>query len=172
MMKVIATVLLLTFTPTVIWAAPCVVQNYGDPKKTPNWDCPSPGEDSLVPRLQLRTSVSLKAESKAPWAGVLMDKDRVLTLGLRIKALRRLRWMDQTRFAEIIAVNKEYDESIKKVEIKLALSQRDSYKSQTTALAKEVESLRAWWRHPAFWFAMGMVVTAASATALGLTLRK
>ena len=97
---VIVLVASLTFAPVAWAAAPCTKQIYTDHKNAPRYDCPGPGENSLVPRLQLKTSAVLELGKKAPWAGILMDKNRVMTLGLRIKALRRLRYLGMKGAAE------------------------------------------------------------------------
>lgn len=162
----------LTFGP-VAWAkTPCVKQTYTDWSKPPDYDCPGPDEDAMVPRLQLKTSAALELGKKAPFAGILLDKNRVLTLGLRIKALRRLRYLQMKSAAEKLAAERELLKASHKATLDLRTSQRDNYKSQTVALQKEVIRLNKWYRSPALWFAIGFVTAAAGATALGIALRK
>lgn len=163
----------LLLSPVRVWAAdPCVKQLYNDPKVEPDYDCPSPHEDSLVPRLELKASVHLKVKEPAPWEGILMDKERVIVLGLRVKALRRLRWQDM-RTAEGKLLNEiTFAKSSAKADLDLARSQRDNYKTQNTEMAKEIVRLNRWYRSPTFWFATGFVVAAAGATALAFGLRK
>jgi hypothetical protein len=166
-------VLLVMLCPTWAVAADnCTKQIYTNPKVEPNYDCPGPGEDALVPRLQLKTSVELKLKQPAPWEGVLMGRNRVLTLGLRIKALRRIRWQETTGFKEQMEAEKKLDASMYQATINLRTSQRDNYKQQVVEQRKEIERLNKWYRSPTLWFAVGFVTAAAGATALAFGLRK
>jgi hypothetical protein len=149
----------------------CVKQIYTDPKVEPNYDCPGPGEDALVPRLELKTSVELKVKQPAPWDGILMGKNRVLTLGLRIKALRRIRWQETVGFKERLEAEKKLDASMYQATINLRTSQRDNYKNQVVEARKEIDRLSKWYRSPTFWFATGFITAAAGATALAFGLR-
>lgn len=167
-----AVLIVLLFSAPAWAQTPCPTQIYTDAKKEPNYDCPSPGEDSLVPRLQLKTSVELVVKKPAPWSGILLDKNRVLTLGLRIKALRRIRWQENISFQEKLANEKKFDASMYQATLNLRTDQRDNYKKQTEALQKEVIRLNKWYRSPTFWFAAGFVTAAAGATALAFGLRK
>jgi hypothetical protein len=168
-MRLLIILLLLTSTA---YALDCPRQQYDDPKKQPDYSCPSPGEDSLVPRLQLKASVDLKKSVKTPWAGILMDNNRVLQLGLRIKALRRIRWNETTANLERRKIEQEYLLSNHKLEKTFIVKQRDNWKEQALAAHKELESGRKWYNSRSFWFATGVVVTAAAATALAFGLRK
>lgn len=163
----------LLLSPVRVWAAdPCTHQVYADPKVEPDYDCPSPHEDSLVPRLQLKVSVELQLKDPAPWDGILMDKERVIVLGLRVKALRRLRWQDMRLAEGKLDTERSFLKASSKADLDLARSQRDNYKAQTTEMAKEIDRLNRWYRSPTFWFATGFVVAAAGATALAFGLRK
>lgn len=163
----------LLLLPSLSWAAdPCTLQTYSDPKVEPNYDCPSPHEDSLVPRLELKTSVNLKVKEPAPWAGVLMDKERVIVLGLRVKALRRLRWQDMRTAEGKLSNELGLAKATSKAALNLAVSQRDNYKEQTKALQEEVIRLNKWYHSKVFWFSVGFITAAAGATALAYGLRK
>jgi hypothetical protein len=170
-MRWLALTVLLCSAPAYA-TAPCTKQIYTDLKKEPNYSCPGPGEDSLVPRLQLKTSVELKVKKPAPWPGILMDKNRVMTLGLRIKALRRIRWQETIGWQEKLENEKKFQAAMYQATLNLRTSQRDNYKSQTKALQEEVIRLNKWYRSPTFWFATGFVVASAGATALAFGLRK
>jgi hypothetical protein len=173
MIRLVAALLVITMSSTA-WAVPCIKQVYSDPKKEPDYKCPSPGEDALVPRLELKTSVELvpSKKPKIPWPGILMDKNRVLTLGMRITALRRLRWMDMVRAGELRENDRKYDAAQFTATINLRTAQRDNYKGQTKELQEKVISLNKWYRSPALWFAVGFVVAAGGATALAVGLRE
>jgi len=163
----------LLLLPGRAWAAdPCTRQDYSNPKVEPNYDCPSPHEDSLVPTMQLKTSVSLKVKEPAPWDGILLDKDRVIVLGLRIKALRRLRWQDMRTAEEKLANESTFAKASSKADLELARSQRDNYKEQTKALQEEVIRLNKWYHSKVLWFSVGFITAAAGATALAYGLRK
>jgi len=163
---------LILFSLPARAADPCVKQLYSDPKVEPDYDCPSPHEDSLVPRLQLKESTTLKLKEPAPWEGILMEKERVIVLGLRVKALRRLRWQDMRAADERLESERTFLKASAKADLDLARSQRDSYKEQNKALQAEVTRLNRWYHSKTFWFVTGMVVTAAGATALAFGLRK
>lgn len=168
-MKALIICLLLLSSPA---QAICVKQIYTDFKTEPDYNCPSPGEDALVPRLELKASVSLKAKDKSPWDGILLDKNRVLTVGLRITALRRLRYLDMKAASEQKDALLKFETAQHAAALNLRTAQRDNYKSQTVALQKEVIRLNKWYRSPALWFAAGFVVAATGAAVLAYGLRK
>jgi hypothetical protein len=168
-MKVLIALLLLAVPAH---AMDCPRQDYTKPDKQPNYDCPSPGENSMVPRINLKASVELKKQAKAPWTGILLDTNRVLLLGLRIKALRRIRWVETIQFQERRTIEKEYLVSQHKVEKAFLVKQRDNWKQQALDAHKALESRYKWYNSKALWFATGVVVTAAAATALAFGLRE
>lgn len=154
---------LILLLPLSSAADPCPKQIYTDDKAEPDYDCPGPGEAALVPQLQLQTSVALSVKDKVPWPGILMDKNRVMVLGLRIKGLRRLRYLDMKSAREKLSNEVKFVKADSKAELDLRTSQRDNYKSQTVEMAKEISSLKSWYRSGPFWFAVG-VVTATAGT--------
>jgi hypothetical protein len=171
-MRAIIVALILLWPCIAIAADQCTKQIYSDPNVEPDYSCPGPGEDAMVPKIQLRASVELKAKQASPWSGILMDKNRVLVLGLRIKGLRRIRWQENNTCRESLAAEKKFMEDSFNATIKLRTSQRDSYKAQNVDLRKEIVRLNRWYRSPTFWFVTGVLVTAAGATALAYGLRK
>ena len=150
----------------------CPKQVYSDPSKQPDFNCPGPGEDALMPQLKTRSSVGLEPTEPAPWAGVLMDRNRVYLLGLRIKALRRIRWEEIMGCGEILNAEIDYITQTKQATIDLRTSQRDNYREQTKDLQKEVVELNKWYRSPALWFATGFVVAAAGAVVVVVVVRE
>jgi len=163
--------IILLLLSTTSYAADCPRQRYDLPDKQPNYDCPSPGEDSMVPRLNLQASVELKKGAKAPRAGILLDTNRVLLLGLRIKALRRIRWSETVQCQERRKIEQGYLASQHKLEKTFIAKQRDNWKQQAVDAHKELASRYRWYNSKAFWFAAGVVTTAAAATALAYGLR-
>ena len=159
------------FLVALLLAAPayaqkqCPVQNYVDLSTEPDFDCPGPGEEDLLPNLELKSSVALEPNQPAPWEGILMDKNRVLRLGLRVKALRRLRWQELRYCGELAAAELDYIEDTSRAELDLRTSQRDTYKSQVELLQREVRALDSWYRSPILWFSVGVIVSAAGTTA-------
>jgi len=144
----------------------CTKQIYTDPLIQPDFDCPSPGEEELLPKLELRPSVGLEPTQPAPWAGVLMDRDRVFLLGMRIQALRRIRWNENTGFAERLEAEVDYISQTKQATLNLCIAQRDNYKKQAETAQKEVIKAYKWYRSPALWFTAGFVIAAAGVTVI------
>ena len=161
----------LLFAPPAWAEEQCPKQVYTDPLIQPNFDCPSPGEEELLPKLELRPSVGLEPTQSAPWAGILMDRDRVFLLGMRIQALRRIRWNETLGCAERLEAEIDYISQTKQATLSLCISQRDSYKKQTEAAQKEVIKAYKWYRSPALWFTVGFVVAAAGTTIIVVAVR-
>jgi hypothetical protein len=120
----------------------------------------------------MRDSVGLAADKKAPWEGVLMDRNRVLTLGLKVKAIRRLRYLDMLKRNDKAAAELKLVRANAEADLKLRTSQRDNYKEQVDVLRKELRASNKWYRSWTFGFVLGLVVTAAGTTALAYSLRK
>jgi hypothetical protein len=163
-MRILALVLSLLLAAPLHAQEQCPKQTYTDPAKEPDYSCPSPGEDHLVPKLQLKASTKLLVGDRAPWTGILMDSGRVMVLGLRIEALRRLRWEDTLYCAELAGAQVDYVAQMAQAELELCISQRNNYKSQTKRLQKEVIKAYKWYRSPALWFTAGFVIAAAGTT--------
>jgi hypothetical protein len=144
--------------------AQCTKQTYTDPLIQPDFDCPSPGEEELLPKLELRPSIGLEPTQPAPWAGILMDRDRVFLLGMRIQALRRIRWNETLGCAERLEAEIDYISQTKQATLTLCIKQRDNYKKQVEAAQKEVIKAHKWYRSPALWFTAGFVIAAAGTT--------
>ena len=119
-MKTLVILALLGLTaPSWAQQPPCTTQDYSDPAKAPDWTCPGPDEGILVPDMSFRPSVGLDAGAayqrsdqtglvKLTYPAVLMDKDKVLQLGLRIQALRRLRWLERHKMKDVVEVERRY----------------------------------------------------------------
>ena len=151
--------------------AECPRQDYNNPKVEPDYNCPGPEEETLVPQLQMTDSMELLKGKPAPWDGILMDKNRVLTLGLKVKALRRIRYIERQNFAQKIEAEATFLRATAKADLDLRTSQRDSYKEQLVQAQKDLAKAQAWYRSWSFGLVLGIVVTTAGATALALGLR-
>lgn len=165
-------VIIAMLFPGLTAAETCPRQRYDDPQKQPDYNCPSPGEDSMVPRVTLKASVELKKAAKAPWSGILLDQNRVLVLGLRIKSLRRIRWTETIQYQERRKIESEYLKHSHALEKTFIAKQRDNWKKMAKEAYEELVSHRKWYNSRSFWFAAGMIVTAAAATGLAFGLRK
>lgn len=160
------------FSSTAFAEKLCPQQIYTNAKAEPDYECPSPGEAAMTPKLQLTASVALKFQDKAPWDGILMQKERVLVLGLTIEGLRRLRWIDITSAEERLQLETEYLKKNHSTELSFTRQQRDNWKKVSEDALKDLASYQKWYRSNTFWFMTGVVVTAAAATALAYGLRK
>jgi len=148
----------------------CVTQDYAKTVE-PNYDCPGPGEDTVVPQLKYKLSVGLDKDKAAPFAGILFEPNQVLQLGLRIKGLRRLRYIEQSQTQARIKVEVDFTKSMAAAESKLLENQRDGYKGQLIDTRKELDSERAWYRSWSFGFVLGTAVTCAAAVSLAVAVK-
>jgi hypothetical protein len=149
----------------------CLAQDYSNPQMEPSYACPGPGEDALVPNLNPKASVPLKLGVPAPWEGILLDKDKVLELGLRISALRRIRWMETTSAEEKLANEVKFTTQSLKADLDLRTSQRESYKQQVTQLQTELAKEKAWYRSWTFGVVVGVVVTTVAVVAVAYAIK-
>lgn len=150
----------------------CGPQNY-DSDEQPNFDCPGPGELELRVDLHPPASVPVHQgeEVVAQWDGALVHRDRLLEVGLSLKAVRRLRWLDRLRLTEEFEIRIHYEEQVAEARLRFAEEQRDVYRERATAAESRARSAEAWWRSPALWFAVGIIVAGAltAVTAYGLS---
>lgn len=162
---------LLQLWPVISFAETCPRQDYANPKVEPNYDCPGPDEESMIPQLQMGPSAELLKGKPAPWDGVLMDKNRVLFLGLRVKGLRRIRYLERQDYQRRLEAELAFQRATAKADLDLRTTQRDSYKEQLVQAQKDLAKAYAWYRSWSFGLVLGFVVAAAGATALAMALR-
>ena len=143
----------------------CIPQKYNDPATQPDYACPSPGENALVPLISLKTSVELTRGKASPWSGILMDPNRALVLGLRVKALRRLRWMDEITHRDKLDNELEFARKSAEASRNLLVSQRDSYKTQAAEMQRQLMEERKWYRSWAFGVVVGVLTTTIAVVA-------
>ena len=154
---------------------PCVDQGYSDPTREPNYDCRGPGEDMLVPDTDSQPSIGVKAGVQAPaqkWDAVLMDRAKVTELGLRLKAIRRLRWLDLHKGADLLVIEQKYLRDTTAEKDKLSASQVASYREQLQTSRAELAKERSWYRSWTFGLILGVVVTAAAGAGIAIAVRK
>ena len=171
-------VILLCLIPSLAWATPpCIEQNYSNSKKAPIWKCPGPGESILLPDIKFNPSIGLEAGSTYIKKGsdkdvlinydtVLMDRQKVMQLGLRIQGLRRLRWLDMHRGAEILAIEKKYMADRIRIKLELEVVRSQTYKGQRDQARKERDSAGRWYRSWTCGLVVGIVVTAGATIAV------
>lgn len=168
MRSIISLTCAILFSAIAFAEEPCAPQNYADPAREPDYDCPSPQENVLVPEVQAQPSVELKKGDTSPQSGILMDKNRVIYLGLRIKALRHLRWIDTTSAIKRLAAETAYQQKVSQAKETLLQSQVESYKKQYMDTRDELLKERKWYKSWSFGLVVGIVVTSAAATAIAV----
>jgi hypothetical protein len=170
-MKKASVVLILLWSAQAM-AAPCVEQNYSDPKAPPDFSCPGPGESVMVPEIDTRPSKGLPKGTeikladrliKLDYDAVLMSRNKTLELGLKIKGIRRLRWLELHRAKDLMTIERKYVSDryqsqldLEKIRTKTAVSQRDQAREQR-------DTARAWYRSWTFGLIVGVVITTAAA---------
>lgn len=171
-------IILLTLIPSLAWAnPPCTEQNYSNPDKAPNWKCPGPGESILLPDIRFRPSVGLDTGAsykkddgtgltKLTYPAVLMDKDKVLQLGLRIQGLRRLRWLDLHKGAEVLKIERKHTGAQLQAKLDLEKTRSKTYKGQRDDARRQRDEAKKWYRSWTFGFVVGIVTTSAAAVAV------
>lgn len=164
--------ILAAWVPAWAQEKPCTTQNYADPKNTPDWTCPGPDEGILVPDMPSRASVGLdagasyrksgEAEVKLSYPAVLMDKEKVVQLGLRIQGLRRLRWLERHKAADTTEIEKKYMADRLTAQLKLEQSRVQVAAQQRDEARKERDSAKKWYRSWTFGLIVGIVTTTAA----------
>jgi hypothetical protein len=169
--------ILLFATPA--WAADplCTEQDYSNPDKRPDWRCPGPDESVLLPDIKFKPSVGLETGAsyqetdqtrkiKLTYPVVLMDKDKVLQLGLRIQGLRRLRWLDLHKGKDLLKIEKTYTTDRLKAQVDLEKSRVKVLKEQRDDARKQRDEARKWYRSWTCGLVVGIVVTTAAAAGI------
>jgi hypothetical protein len=150
----------------------CGPQDY-DSSEQPDLDCPGPGEQAMVPQLHPPASIPLVAGETvtAQWPAALIHKDRLIELGMLVRAVRTLRWLDRLRIAREYEILSEHADQISAMQIELFEQQRVDYEQQLQMAHEMIEKRSKWWRSPVLWFTVGVLTTGAlvALTAYGLT---
>lgn len=182
MRKLVILLALLGLTAPAWAQQPCTTQDYSDYSKQPDWTCPGPDEGLLVPDMTFRPSIGLGADSayqrsdqtglvKLTYPAVLMDKDKVLQLGLRIQALRRLRWLERHKMSDVVEVERRHMSDRLTAKLKLEQSRVKEVVQQRDQARKERDSARAWYRSWTFGLVVGVVTTTAATIAVAYAAR-
>lgn len=150
----------------------CGPQDYTS-QEQPNFECQSPGEAEMVPDLHPPAAIPVRPGTPVTpaWEGALVHRDRLVELGLRVHALRRLRWADTLRLAAEYAVNLEHVQELGQVQLEHMTAQRDAYRERWQAAEERASRSERWWHSPALWVGVGIVVAGClvALTAYGLS---
>lgn len=164
--------LLLLASPCYAQERICGPQDYTS-QTQPDFECPSPGEEEMVPDLHPPSSVPVRAGAPVtpPWEGALVHPNRMVELGLRIHALRRLRWADTLRLAAEYQVNLDHVRELGRIQLEHMTEQRDAYEERWRAAEERAAASERWWHSPALWVGVGIVVAGGlvALTAYGLS---
>jgi hypothetical protein len=172
-MKYIIGLILIFFTLFyyLAHAKECTIQDYTKEKPAPNFNCPSPMEEELIPNSDspIKLSVPLLQGKVAPWDGILLDPAKVIKLGLTITALRRLRWLDTIDSQIRTKVNLRLIEDNYKTNLKLVIIQRDDNQLKLQQSQKNLVESQKWYKYWAFGVIVGMGVTSTVTTIVIIT---
>lgn len=161
MIRFALSILLVALTPQLSVAEfECELQDY-DSEVAPDFDCPGPDERILVPDIDFHGSVPLEVgeEFTPEWPGAFVDVDRLVQMGMILKASRRLRWADRRRLRLQYEIELEYNMSLAQAQIDYMTDQRDNYRQQLNTANDRIKDSNSWWRSPVLWFAVGVVAT-------------
>lgn len=173
-MKTFTILLVLALSAPATATEPCVQQDYSDPRVSPRWDCPGPGEGIVLPDIKFRPSLGLpvgssyrKSDStsliKLDYSALLLDKNKVIQLGLRIQGLRRLRWLDRHKGVEVLRVERKYVGTVLRAKIALEKSRVMTLRDQRDDARRQRDAACRWYRSWTFGLVVGIIVTTAAA---------
>lgn len=140
----------------------CDRQDY-DSTKAPDFNCPGPEEESLVPPLSPPKAVPVHQGEGvvADWDGALVHRDRLILLGLKLSAVRRLRWADRLRVTKRCDIELEYLREQNEIREELFEQQNEAQRERALAAERRVRSAEAWYR--SWWFGAILGFTGAAA---------
>lgn len=167
MKHLLATVLLLIIVyPSSALCQYCGPQEY-DSKAAPDFDCPGPEEEALTPDIDLPPSSPVRQGEtvEAPWDGALVHRDRLIQLGLRLKAVRRLRWADRLRLAERYQLELEHVENTRRIAQELLDAQVATLRQRAAAAERRASSSSVWYR--SIWFGLLLGIISSAVLVIG-----
>jgi len=157
MMRVLLAVLALLY-PGHVWAESCTPQDYTS-TTAPNFECPSPEEEALTPNLSPPPAIPVHTGecSPAPWDGALVHRDRLVLLGLKLQAVRRLRWSDTLRFRALYTVELNHARREEELVTRALEEQVVTYRERALQAEQRTGNATAWYRSWWFGFVLGVV---------------
>jgi len=140
----------------------CTPQNYALDEQ-PDFDCPGPGEAELIVPTTAPASVPVEAGQTitAEWSGALVHRDRLIYVGLRLKAVRRLRWLDTRLSVERAEIEETHRNEVAEANEEFCNQRVQHYQDQVATARAAVGRAGAWYRQ--FWFGLtvGLVISGA-----------
>jgi hypothetical protein len=112
-----------------------------------------PGEQLFNNPVNPPNSVPLEKGQSiiAPWDGAIVHRDRLINFGLKIIALRRLRWLDRLRFRELSTIESNYRNSL--------VENTAHFNEQlATVCNQNLMNSTAWYRSWWFGLTIGLVI--------------
>jgi hypothetical protein len=148
-------IVLVLLIPRCGWGGECDLQSY-DADEVPNLDCPSPGEELVVPQLELPRSLAVEEgeQLEVPFDGALVARERLEVMGLRLRAVRYLRWLDRSQARQRADITQTATQRVHAAQLLQMTNHRDYYQ----ALAEQSQGREAWYSSYWFGFVCGAVV--------------
>lgn len=167
-MRLICLLIVLAFPLRAHGEEECVEQDY-ERVEEPDFNCQSPGERTLVPDLDPERTIPVGYGEQfvAPWDGGFVDVDRLIEVGLRVKALRRLRWLDNIRLMGEARLRLEHAERVLAVVKEQHEIRVEQYRRALNEANQRTSRATAWYRSWVFGFLVG-IVSAAVVAVLGI----
>ena len=179
------TLVIALFAPKPLCAetapgAPCGPQDY-DGASAPDFTCPGPEEAALSADLRPPRSLAVRYGYKLlneegqelavmTWEGAVVHRDKLVEMGLKLRAIRRLRWADRLHLRRNYDIRLQHQEELAESRLQMVRNQRDAYEERARQAREQAQRSRAWWRSPALWFCIGMIVTGALVALTGWAL--
>jgi hypothetical protein len=87
----------------------------------------------------------------------LVHRDRLVYLGLRIRALRRLRWLDTLQLTQRCLIQTEHAEDVADIREDLLRAQAADAERRATRADRQAQRAEAWWNSVWFGLVLGVV---------------
>lgn len=183
-MKLLIFIVLWWWTPSLYAQTDtiCTAQDYSDSEREPNWECPSPGEESLVPKGPFHPSFGIEDGAHITTAdgnqgfilsydAVVIDTQKVTQLGMRIQALRKLRWLDIHKARERLNIDRAYAEKQLQIRLELTEAREKALRGDLKETRQQLNDAKKWYRSWTCGVVVGVVVTAVGAGLITLAVR-
>lgn len=161
-MRLLVLILVFLFPIPAFGQTVCGPQNYNI-EDEPNFECPMPGEESMVPRLTSPPSVPVHLGDSviAEWEGALVHRDRLIRMGLRIQGIRRLHWADRLRLRAEYDIRIEHRDEVCDARTERVQERVEIYQEALELANEQTRSASAWYRSWWFGFVLGVVSAGA-----------
>lgn len=159
-MRLLIVAIVLLFPATALAQRVCAPQDY-ESADAPDFDCPGPGESDIVPDLRPPPAVAVAAGDvvEVQWDGALVHRDRLIYMGLRLRATRRLRWLDARLSLERAQIEDEYRDERAEAESTYCGERVQHYRDLATTANERVQRSNAWYRQFGFGLVVGLVIS-------------